>query len=177
MGIEGFLKVPDIPGASARRGHEGEIEVHGVTFSMEAPRDPLGGARKGRATVDNVVFTKYYDQSSPYLKKALFDNTRLAQVVFSALRTTEGEESDYLVVTLKRCRGDELRDATGGSRVGADRRAGRLQLPDHHVQLRRLPRGGVRPAHHQVTDRSVAAPSTTFPEPPVTGRAERGRVT
>lgn len=101
MGIEGFLKVPDIPGASTRRGHEGEIEVHGVTFSMEAPRDPVGGARKGRATVDNVVFTKYYDQSSPYLKKALFDNNRLAQVVFSAMRTAEGNESDYLVVTLK----------------------------------------------------------------------------
>lgn len=100
MGIEGFLKVPDIPGASTRRGHEGEIEVHGVTFSMAAPHDPLGGARKGRATVDNVVFTKYYDQSSPYLKKALFEGSRLAQVVFSALRTTEGNESDYLVVTL-----------------------------------------------------------------------------
>ena len=101
MGIEGFLKVPDIPGGETRRNHEGEIEVHGVTFSMEAPHEPLGGARKGRATVDNVVFTKYYDQSSPYLKKALFDNTRLAQVVFSVLRTTEGNESDYLVVTLK----------------------------------------------------------------------------
>ena len=101
MGIEGFLKVADIPGASVRHGHEGEIEVHGVTFSMEAPHDVTSGARKGRATVDNVVFTKYYDQSSPYLKKALFDNVRLGQVVFSALRTTDGEGSDYLVVTLK----------------------------------------------------------------------------
>ena len=113
MGIEGFLKVPDIPGASVRHGHEGEIEVHGVTFSMEAPHDPASGARKGRATVDNVVFTKYYDQSSPYLKKALFDNIRLAEVVFSALRTTDGEESDYLVVTLKDAAVTNVRDATG----------------------------------------------------------------
>ncbi len=100
MGIEGFLKVADIPGASLRQGHEGEIEVHGLTFSMEAPHDVASGSRKGRATVDNVVVTKYYDQSSPYLKKALFDGIRISQVVFSALRTTDGEARDYLVVTL-----------------------------------------------------------------------------
>lgn len=46
--------------------------------------------------------TKYYDMSSPYLKKALFDNTRLDEVVFSALSTTDGVASDYLVVTLNR---------------------------------------------------------------------------
>ena len=101
MSIEGFLKIPGIPGASVRHRHEDEIEVHGVTFSMEASQDPASGARKGRAAVDNIVFTKYYDQSSPYLKKALFDNVRLGQVVFSALRTTDGEGSDYLVVILK----------------------------------------------------------------------------
>ena len=67
---------------------------------MAASNDPASGARKGRAAVDNIVFTKYYDRSSPYLKKALFDNIRLAQVVFSALRTTDGEGRDYLVVTL-----------------------------------------------------------------------------
>ena len=101
MSIEGFLKVPDIRGASVRHGHEDEIEVHGVTFSMAASQDPASGARKGRAAIDNIVFTKYYDQSSPYLKKALFDSIRFGQVVFSALRTTDGEGSDYLVVTLK----------------------------------------------------------------------------
>lgn len=99
MGIEGFLKVANIPGASVRHGHEGEIEVHGVTFAMQASHDPASG-RKGRATLDNIVFTKHYDQSSPYLKKALFESTRLAEVVFSALRTTDGEGSDYLIVTL-----------------------------------------------------------------------------
>jgi type VI secretion system secreted protein Hcp len=47
-----------------------------------------------------IVFTKYYDMSSPYLKKALFDNTPMDEVVFSARRTIEGETADYLVVTL-----------------------------------------------------------------------------
>jgi type VI secretion system secreted protein Hcp len=38
--------------------------------------------------------------SSPYLAKALYDNTKLDEVVFTCRRTIDGETSDYLVVTL-----------------------------------------------------------------------------
>lgn len=100
MKIDGFLKVPDIPGPSERDGHEEEIEVHGVNFRMDAPHDPNSLSRRGRVALDMIVFTKYYDMSSPYLKKAVFDNTLLDEVVFSARRTIEGETADYLVVTL-----------------------------------------------------------------------------
>ena len=99
--IDGFLKVPDIPGPSERDGHEEEIEIHGVKFNMEAPHDPNSLSRRGRVSLDMIVFTKYYDMASPYLKKALFDNTPLDEVKFSARRTIEGETSDYLVITLK----------------------------------------------------------------------------
>jgi type VI secretion system secreted protein Hcp len=98
--IDGFLKVPDIPGPSERDGHEEEIEIHGVKFNMHAPHDPNSMSRRGRVALDMIVFTKYYDMPSPYLKKALFDNTPMDEVVFSARRTIEGETSDYLVVTL-----------------------------------------------------------------------------
>lgn len=47
-----------------------------------------------------IKFSKHYDKSSPYLKKALFENKALDEVVFSARRTIDGETSDYLVVTL-----------------------------------------------------------------------------
>ncbi len=98
--IDGFLKVPDIPGPSERDGHEEEIEIHGVKFTMQAPHDPNSLSRRGKVALDMITFIKYYDMSSPYLKKALFDNTLLDEVVFSARRTIEGETSDYLVVTL-----------------------------------------------------------------------------
>lgn len=100
MQIDGFLKVPDIPGPSERDGHEEEIEVYGMDFRMEAPYDANSQARRGRVDVGQVFFTKDYDMASPYLKKALFENTMLDEVVFSARRTIEGETSDYLVVTL-----------------------------------------------------------------------------
>ncbi|MFO1106707.1 MAG: type VI secretion system tube protein Hcp [Amaricoccus sp.] len=100
MKIDGFLKVPDIPGPSIRDGHEEEIEVHGVDFNMQAPYDPNNLSRRGRVALDKMVFVKHYDMSSPYLKKALFENTPLDEVVFSARRTIGGETSDYLVVTM-----------------------------------------------------------------------------
>lgn len=100
MKIDGFLKVPDIPGPSKRDGHEEEIEVYKVDFNMHAPYDPNSLSRRGRVALDMIVFTKHYDMASPYLKKALFDNTALDEVVFSARRTIGGETSDYLVVTL-----------------------------------------------------------------------------
>lgn len=98
--IDGFLKVPDITGPSVRDGHEDEIEIHGVEFDMVAPHDPNSLSRRGRVALGMIKFIKNYDKSSPYLKKALFDNKPLDEVVFSARRTIDGETSDYLVVTL-----------------------------------------------------------------------------
>ena len=98
--IDGFLKVPDIPGPSERDGHEEEIEVYGVDFTMVAPHDPNSLSRRGRVALGAVEFTKHYDKSSPYLKQALYENTKLDEVVFTCRRTIEGETSDYLVGTM-----------------------------------------------------------------------------
>ncbi|MER9300036.1 Hcp family type VI secretion system effector [Mesorhizobium sp. M0621] len=98
--IDGFLKVPDIKGPSTRDGHEDEIEIHGVDYKMIAPYDPNSISRRGRVNMGMIKFTKHYDKSSPYLKKALFDNKALDEVVFSARRTIDGESKDYLVITL-----------------------------------------------------------------------------
>jgi type VI secretion system secreted protein Hcp len=100
MKIDGFLKVPDIKGPSKRDGHEDEIEIHGVDYKMIAPYDPNSLSRRGRVSMGMIKFFKHYDKSSPYLKKALFENKALDEVVFSARRTIDGETSDYLVVTL-----------------------------------------------------------------------------
>ena len=100
MKIDGLLKVADIPGPSERDGHEEEIEVYGVDFSMTAPHDPNSLSRRGRVSLGMVEFTKHYDKASPYLKKALYDNTKLDEVVFTCRRTIEGETNDYLVVPM-----------------------------------------------------------------------------
>lgn len=101
MKIDGFLKVPDIKGPSKRDGHEDEIEVFGIHFQMKAPFDPNSMSRRGRVALGTIEFIKHYDMSSPYLEKALFENTMMDEVKFSARRTIGGETKDYLVITLK----------------------------------------------------------------------------
>ncbi len=100
MKIDGFLKVPDIPGPSIRDGHEEEMEIHGVEFKMYGPHDPTSLSRSGRVVMEAINFSKYYDMGSPFLKQALWQNKTFGEVKFSARRTIEGETSDYLVVTL-----------------------------------------------------------------------------
>ena len=156
MKIDGFLKVPDIPGPSKRDGHEDEIEVYKVDFNMHAPYDPNSLSRRGKVALDMVVFTKHYDMSSPYLKKALFENTPFDEVVFSARRTIEGKTSDYLVVTLTDASIMSYRVHPGAGRAGPPRGGGRLRLPQDQVRLRQGPRDrDGRPGRH-VTPRTGA---------------------
>lgn len=100
MKIDGFLKVPDIPGPSLREGHEEEIEVHEAHFDMTAPYDPNSLSRRGRVALGMFKVVKHYDKSSPYLKKALFDNKLFDEVEFSARRIIDEEAKNYLVVTM-----------------------------------------------------------------------------
>lgn len=101
MHVDGYARIPDIPGESRRQGHEDEIEIHGLTFGMGAPEGRGGGTRRGRVDLDPVVLSKHYDRASPSLKRALADNRRLAEVVVSLVRAVEGQTSDYLVLTLE----------------------------------------------------------------------------
>ena len=140
MKIDGFLKVPDIPGPSERDGHEDEIEVHGVKFNMEAPHDPNSLSRRGRVALDMIVFTKYYDMASPYLKKALFENTPLGRGHVLGAAHHRGRDQRLSGRDAHRRLGDELRDAPARGRARPDRGEGRLRLPQDQVRLRQGPR-------------------------------------
>jgi type VI secretion system secreted protein Hcp len=100
MKIDGFLKVPDIPGESIRSGHEEQLEIYGVEFNMEAPHDPNSKARRGRVQLSTVTVIKNYDKGSPYLKQACFKNKLFGEVEIFLRRTIEEESADYLVIKL-----------------------------------------------------------------------------
>ena len=93
MKIDGFLEVPDIAGPSQRDGHEDQIEIYDVTFSMVAPFDPNSLSRKGRVSLGTLTCTKDVDMSSPYLAKACHENKPLDEVVIYCRRTIDGATS------------------------------------------------------------------------------------
>ena len=71
-------------------------------FLHERIETTVAKAKEARRVAERMItFAKQYDKASPLLKMALFKNTKLDEVKFSARRTIEGETSDYLVVTLK----------------------------------------------------------------------------
>ncbi|TDE92524.1 type VI secretion system tube protein Hcp [Occultella glacieicola] len=101
MAIQGYLRIQDIRGESARDGHEDEIELHGIEFGMAAPIDGgAGGARRGRVTLEPIRVVKRYDRSSAALKQALFRNQVFPEALIAVRRTVDGETSDYLVITM-----------------------------------------------------------------------------
>lgn len=102
MAVDGFLKLPHIPGESRREGHEDEIEFHALRFGMAAPEGAVGGsvARRGRVTFDPVTVVKRYDRASPYLKRMVAEGQYAEEARLALRRTIEGETDDFLVVVL-----------------------------------------------------------------------------
>ncbi|MCE0487057.1 Hcp family type VI secretion system effector [Ornithinimicrobium sediminis] len=106
MAVQGFLKVPDIPGESTSKDHEDEIDVVALSFGMGVPASSATEPRSGRVQLQPLMVTKHYDRSSPYLKRALFDNVVFPEVVLTVSqalswgRGRPGDRGDYLVVTL-----------------------------------------------------------------------------
>ena len=78
--------------------------------------------------------------SSPYLKQALFENTKLDEVVFTARRTIEDEHQRLSRRHADRRLVDRLPRADRRGRAGPARGAGRLRLQEDQVRLRRRSR-------------------------------------
>ncbi len=100
--LDGYLKLPDIPGESRRDGHEGEIAIHRLSWQVarDAAAAPGSGRRRARAEVGPLVLDKFYDAASPHLALAAMRGRSFAEAVLSVRKSTQGAEFDYLVITL-----------------------------------------------------------------------------
>lgn len=134
MKIDGFLEVPDIAGPSQRDGHEDQIEIYDVSFSMVAPFDPNSLSRKGRVSLGTVTCTKDVDMSSPYLAKACHENKPLDEVVIYCRRTIDGATSDYFVITLKEA--SVVGYSFGASKTNPDTLGDVVQFAYKNIELK-----------------------------------------
>jgi type VI secretion system secreted protein Hcp len=105
MTYSGYLKIEDIPGESTRRGHEGEIDIHGVAWlvTQDAAASAGSGRARGRAEIAPFQFYKWNDASSPHLALAVMNGRALPEVLVS-LSNPAAPKKDYLVITLANCR-------------------------------------------------------------------------
>lgn len=102
MSMTGYMKLPDIAGESRREGHEEEIDILAIDWSMaQAANMQQGSGRtSSRATVNPIGISKIYDASSPYISLACMQGKAFDEVVISFRQDSGEAHLDYLVITL-----------------------------------------------------------------------------
>jgi type VI secretion system secreted protein Hcp len=88
MSYDIFVKISGIDGESNVKGHAKEIEALSLSWGMS--RDigvGKGGSGTGKASFQDVHFTKFYDSTSPNLYLALAAGTEFANVVITLVKS------------------------------------------------------------------------------------------
>ena len=91
-GINIYMKIPDIDGESQAAGHEGEIDVYGISWSM---------SQSGRLScLQDMEVNKLVDLSTPYLFLAQSTGRAFDEVVIMFRKDSGDAHLDYLTITM-----------------------------------------------------------------------------
>ena len=119
MAVDMFIKLPKIPGESQDKVHAGEIDVLAWSWGMSntGTTHMGGGGGAGKASVQDLSFTKYVDSASHALIMNCCDGTHFPTVNL-VCRKAGGTPLEYIKLDLE----DVIVSAvsTGGS-GGEDR--------------------------------------------------------
>ena len=105
MANVGYLKIDDIPGESKRADHEDEIDIHGVSWTIEQrSSNAIGSGRtQSRAQIGAVHMTKYVDAASPYLALAAMQGKSIPEAVLMFRKDSGEAHLDYIKITMTNC--------------------------------------------------------------------------
>ena len=99
--VDVFLKISGAPGSSTDRQHINEIEVQSIQYGINNTGAGSfgGGGGAGKATFQDIHFTKKMDKSSPTLMKNCLTGTHMPQAVITT-RKSGNPPADFFKVTL-----------------------------------------------------------------------------
>lgn len=100
--IDGFLKVPDIPGDGRKDGHEDDIEIQAIKWiaGIQIIGETGNGTVVGRK-LQSFTFTKKIDKASPKLKEAFASHKIFPEVIFY-ISKAGGSQQNQMMVKLER---------------------------------------------------------------------------
>lgn len=102
MPLSAYLNLPNVPGESRRVGHEDEIDILSIDWTMSQPSASGGGGRARARTISSpVTLGKRYDASSPYIALASATGRHFDEVVVSFRKDTGDADLDFLKMTLR----------------------------------------------------------------------------
>ncbi|MFN0027826.1 MAG: Hcp family type VI secretion system effector [Acidimicrobiales bacterium] len=121
--VDLYLDVPEVPGESARRGHEGDIEVLGYCFdghnsiAANGGGGGGGGGAVGKFTLGELVLIKRMDAASPLLLDAVASGKLFANATLFVERAGGAEAPSLrakIMVTNAQVTGFHHGSALGG---------------------------------------------------------------
>ncbi len=97
-----FLKLPEIPGEARDSKHGGEIDVLAWSWGLSQSGAPHAGvgAGAGKASFQDLSFTKWMDQATPKLMAALASGKRIPTAVLT-VRKAGRKATEFYLIELK----------------------------------------------------------------------------
>ena len=119
MAVDFFMKLDKIPGESADHKHGGEIDVLAWSWGLSNSGSGHvgGGSGSGKASFQDLSFTKYIDKATTELMIAAAGGKHIPTALLT-LRKAGEHPLEYLKVTMEDCLITSI--STGGS-GGEDR--------------------------------------------------------
>ena len=97
-----FIKIDGIEGESADAKHKNEIHIHSVSWGVQQQgtfASGSGGGGAGKASFQDLHFTKVVDKSSPNLFLSCASGKHLKDATV-AFRKAGGKQEEYMTITL-----------------------------------------------------------------------------
>ena len=147
----GYLKIGDIKGESTDRGHEDEIDILDISWSVSSPNRGATGAsrRRGGAIVSDIQVTKAMDAASPKLFEACATGQVMREVVLTMAKDSGDRPLDYLVITLTNVRVTDV--STSVSETGESSETISLNYAEIKVSYAEQARDGSKKGNVEVT--------------------------
>jgi type VI secretion system secreted protein Hcp len=118
MAFDAFIKIDGIEGESTDDQHQSWIEVlhhqMGITQKVSTTASSAGGGTTGRATFQDLSFTKLLDKATPKLALACADGTHIDKIVPEVCRAGT-DKVKFMTFELSNCIISKVLMESGGS--------------------------------------------------------------
>ncbi len=140
MALDMFMKVAGVEGESVDKALAKQIDILAWSWGMSQSGTTHmgGGGGAGKASFQDISFTKYVDSASHALMNALAKGTHLTECVLTVRKAGAGQQN-YIVITMKEVIVTSV--STGGS-GGEDRLTENVTLNFAEVSFAYTPQDG-----------------------------------
>jgi type VI secretion system secreted protein Hcp len=141
MALDIFLKIDSIEGESQDKKHAKEVDVLAWSWgvSQSGSFHSGGGGGAGKASFQDLSFTKYTDKATTKLLKAVSSGQHIKDAVLTVRKSGGDEPVEYLIITMTEVM---ITNYSTGASGGEDRITENCTLNFAKVETKYTPQSG-----------------------------------